>query len=445
MKTAAILPSSAGWARLPPACFALEPPEQPSLYLAGCALSLAALVSATRAASNALPPARKAALVSSLGPQQARALTSVLDKPDVHEARWRTVQAASFAAAFVWASGALSDDLLTAAAIVGIYSLLAIPSSALAHQVPTRLAPPLLTVLRPIGLIVAPVTDPLSWAAAWVAKRVPSFDPSEDRGEHQSISSDLATRELEHAVSHVEDAGALEREASQMMRNVLSFRTTEAASLLVPRPQIVAVDIDAPFAETLALIDDNEHSRYPVYRDSLDNVVGVLHVKDLFLHRKRSPLVEPKVEDLVRPPVFVPESQSAPSVLAQLRAGSHHMALVLDEYGGLRGLLTLEDLLEEIVGEIRDEYDEGDEAPIIDLGNGRLVVDASVPITELSRQAGIELPEDGEYHSLGGFIVEVMGRVPEPGAVIERLGHRFLIRTADERHVTKVEIVPAAR
>ena len=434
-----------GRERLPPASFALEPPEQPSLYFAIGAVVLASLVSATRAASNALPPARKAALLASLGRRQSRALEAVLSVPQLHEARWRAVQATSFGAAFVWAAQALTNDLLAAMATVAAYSLLAIPASAVSHRLATRLAPPLLTVLRPIAMLVAPLTDPLSWAANWATKRLATRDKSRGKNAPHRATAELATRELEHAVSQVEDAGALEREASQMMRNVLSFRTTEAASLLVPRPQIIAADIDAPFSETLALIDDNEHSRYPVYRDSLDNVIGILHVKDLFLHRKRSEEAELNVRDVLRPPVFVPESQSAPSVLAQLRAGRHHMALVLDEYGGLRGLLTLEDLLEEIVGEIRDEYDEEDEAPIIDLGNGRLVVDASVPITELSRQAGIELPEDGEYHSLGGFIVEVMGRVPEPGAVLERLGHRFLIRTADERHVTKVEIVPTAR
>jgi putative hemolysin len=109
----------------------------------------------------------------------------------------------------------------------------------------------------------------------------------------------------------------------------------------------------------------------------------------------------------------------------------------------MSGILTLEDLLEEIVGEINDEYDD-EESPIVELSNGHFVVDASIPIAELARQAGIELPDGDEYNSLGGFIVEVMGRVPESGAVLEKLGHRFLIRSADERRISKVEIVPAA-
>jgi CBS domain containing-hemolysin-like protein len=117
------------------------------------------------------------------------------------------------------------------------------------------------------------------------------------------------------------------------------------------------------------------------------------------------------------------------------------MAIVIDEYGGMAGVLTLEDLLEEIVGDIQDEHDD-EEPSIVSLPNGHLVVDASVPITELNRHTGFELPDDGDYTSLGGFIVEMMGRVPEPGTVLDRMGHRFLVKTADERHVTKVEIMP---
>jgi CBS domain containing-hemolysin-like protein len=143
------------------------------------------------------------------------------------------------------------------------------------------------------------------------------------------------------------------------------------------------------------------------------------------------------------PVAFVPDSQSGSSVLKDMRAGRHHMAIVIDEFGGMSGALTLEDLLEKIVGDIRDEHDV-DEPPIVDLGNGRLAVDASVPIADLSRYLGAELPVDGDYHSLAGFIIAQLGRVPEVGTQLTAYGLQFEVREADERRVSKVEITRLA-
>jgi CBS domain containing-hemolysin-like protein len=127
-------------------------------------------------------------------------------------------------------------------------------------------------------------------------------------------------------------------------------------------------------------------------------------------------------------------------VLRDMRAGRHHMAVVIDEFGGVIGIVTLEDLLEEIVGDIRDEHDM-DEAPIVDLGEGRLMVDAAIPIADLSRYLGAELPTDGDYHSLGGFIVHRLGRVPQVGATLEAQALRFIVREADERRIAMVEVL----
>jgi CBS domain containing-hemolysin-like protein len=137
--------------------------------------------------------------------------------------------------------------------------------------------------------------------------------------------------------------------------------------------------------------------------------------------------------------VFVPESQSAASVLKDMRKGRHHLAIVIDEFGGFSGIVSLEDLLEQIVGDIRDEHDV-EEAPIVDLGDGRLVVDASLPLADLARYLGTELPADGDYHSLGGFLASHHGRVPEVGATLSIFGLEFIVREADDRRVAKVEI-----
>jgi len=209
---------------------------------------------------------------------------------------------------------------------------------------------------------------------------------------------------------------------------------------MVPRTQVTAFEINTSMDEVLREIKQSEHSRYPVYRETIENVFGVLHVKDLVLMAADADLKGIKLADLVRKPVaFVPESQPASSVLKDMRAGRHHMAVVIDEFGGTSGIVTLEDLIEEIVGDIQDEHDV-EEPPIVDLGDGRLMVDASLSIGDLSRYLGVDLPDDGDYNSLGGLVVAHFGRVPRPGAKFSAFEMDFLVREADERHVVKVEL-----
>jgi CBS domain containing-hemolysin-like protein len=225
-----------------------------------------------------------------------------------------------------------------------------------------------------------------------------------------------------------------------MIRNVLDFGDATAGELMIPRPQVTAFDIGTPIEALLRLIVESEHSRYPIYKDSIDNVVGILHAKDLLRHASAGKSTEVRVESMLRQPVvFVPESQLATSVLKDMRSRRHHMAVVIDEFGGFSGIITLENLLEEIVGDIRDEHDV-EEAPIVDIGDGKLMVDASVSIGDLSSYLGADLPEDGDYHTLAGFIVAELGRVPEPGATLRAFGLDFIVREADERRVVKVEI-----
>ena len=200
-------------------------------------------------------------------------------------------------------------------------------------------------------------------------------------------------------------------------------------------------------SEDLRRAAETGYSRYPVYRDRIDNVVGFLHVKDLVTRSNGKDLAQLKVSELMRTPVvYVPETQSASSVLASMRTGhKHHIAIVIDEFGGMAGIITLEDIIERIVGDIRDEHDDPEKAPpIVELGDGRLLVDARVTMAGLSRHLGAELPEGGDYYSLGGFIVEQLGQVPRPGAVLNKLGFEFIVREADERHITQVEVIPGS-
>lgn len=305
----------------------------------------------------------------------------------------------------------------------------------LASNDPERVAPMLLAVLRPVELLAAPFSAPIVWLSGIVGgwlSRTPVRAPG------------VTETEVEMIVTEGELNGSLAHEQSEMIRNVLEFGDVTAGDVMVPRTQVTAFDVTMGLDQVLARIQESKHSRYPVYSGSVDNVVGLLYAKDLLGHATSGDLEGRTLDGLLRTPVaFVPDSQSGSSVLKDMRAGRHHMAIVIDEFGGMSGVLTLEDLLEKIVGDIRDEHDV-DEPPIVDLGNGRLAVDASVPIADLSRYLGAELPSDGDYHSLAGFIIAQLGRVPEIGTQLTAYGLQFEVREADERRVSKVEITRLA-
>jgi CBS domain containing-hemolysin-like protein len=246
---------------------------------------------------------------------------------------------------------------------------------------------------------------------------------------------------MEILVNQGEESGSLAPDQSEMIRNALAFGDLRAGDLMVPRTQVEAVDINTPLEVFRKSVTKSEQSRYPVYRDRIDNVIGILHVKDLVTRNAYEAGSKLTLADLMRTPVmYVPDSQPASSVLTDMRAGKHHMAIVIDEFGGMSGIITLEDLIEEIIGDIRDEHDT-EEPPISDLGDGRLLVDASIPISDLSRYLGLELPEGANYNSLGGLLIELKGSVPPAGTSMEQAGLQFIIREADERHVKKVEII----
>ena len=327
----------------------------------------------------------------------------------------------------------LGNWLPVVAAMIALFAY-ALPSEiarGLVARSADTTAPLLIQVLRPLEWLAAPVAAPIAWAGR-VAGGWASPAPAPAPG--------VTETEVELIVNEGELNGSLGHDQSEMIRNVLDFGDATAGELMIPRPQVTAFDISTPIDGLLRLIVESEHSRYPIYKETIDNVVGVLHAKDLLRHASQGKPAEVRVEALLRQPVvFVPESQLATSVLKDMRARRHHMAVVIDEFGGFSGIITLEDLLEEIVGDIRDEHDV-EEAPIVDVGDGRMMVDASVSMGDLSRYLGADLPEDGDYHTLAGFIVAELGRVPEPGATLRAFGLDFTVREADERRVSKVEI-----
>lgn len=353
------------------------------------------------------------------------------------EARWLVIRALGISLTALVISIHLPPfkGWMPAVAALGALVVYGIPTEigrVLATRNPERAAPVLLQLVTPIELLFSPI----AWPIVLIGRL---FEHNKDEA-RPTPAPGLVESEVEMLVNEGELSGELGHEQSEMIRNVLDFGDITAGQLMVPRTQVHAIEIDTPIAEVLTLIAESEHSRYPVYRENIDNVVGVLHSKDLLPPLARGDLEKIGLHILVRQPVvFVPESQAADSVLREMRAGKQHLAVVLDEFGGTSGILTLENLLEQIVGDIRDEHDV-EEPPIADLGDGKLLVDASVSIADLSRYLGAELPTDGDYHTLAGFVVAELGTVPEVGVRLSAFDLDFEVKEADERRVLKVEI-----
>lgn len=353
------------------------------------------------------------------------------------EARWLLIRATGISVSALLIARAIPPALgpwvlpAAAAGTTVAHALASETLRTLAGRNPEQSAPLLLLVLHPLDLLVAPISAPILWLARTLGSlRVKDAAPT----------SRVTETEVELIVNEGELNGSLGRDQSEMIRNVLEFGDVNARQVMVPRTQVTALPITLELEEAVKRIAEVAHSRYPVYRDSVDNVIGLLYAKDLLRSATRGQLPGGTLEGLLRTPVaFVPETQSASSVLKDMRAGRQHMAIVIDEFGGMSGILTLEDLLEQIVGDIKDEHDSED-PPIVDLGDGRLVVDASIPLSDLSRYLGADLPVDGDYHSLGGFVAAQLGRVPEVGTRLTAFNLIFKVLEADERRVCKVEI-----
>lgn len=424
--------------------YGLDPPEQiAQIALRALPAFVASVYSAATAVFAAIPHTRRVALLDSLGDGPRAALERYLEHSEAIETRWLVLRVLGVSGSAV-ALYPVAPNPAWLWTIVIVLCAYAVPSqlmSAFSRRFAERAAPSLLGSLRPLELLATPVAAPLSLLSRLASRR--NGAPSE-RSEHESS---LTETEVEILVNEGELNGSLDHDQSEMIRNVLDFGGVTAGDVMLPRMQVSAIAMDTDISDVLRRAAETGYSRYPVYRDRIDNVVGFLHVKDLVTRSNGRDLTQLKVSELMRTPVvYVPETQSASSVLAGMRTGhKHHIAIVIDEFGGMAGIITLEDIIERIVGDIRDEHDDPEKAPpIVELGDGRLLVDARVTMAGLSRHLGAELPEGGDYYSLGGFIVEQLGQVPRPGAVLNKLGFEFIVREADERHITQVEVIPGA-
>jgi CBS domain containing-hemolysin-like protein len=245
--------------------------------------------------------------------------------------------------------------------------------------------------------------------------------------------------ELKMLVSQSSKGGVLEDSEQEMLYNVFDFADTDVQQVMVPRPDVVAFPVDMPPAELLGAVADQPFTRYPIYRGSTDDVLGILHIRDLFTAAEQHGKDRVRVESLLRPAHVVPESKSLAGLLADFRRSKSHMALVIDEYGSLAGVVTLEDLIEEIVGEIDDEHDRP-ERPLEHLGEGHVRVDGKYSVEELNERFGLELPSD-DYNTIGGVVFGLLGQAPHEGDVV-RLGNlRMEVVETDGPRIVHVDLI----
>jgi len=294
---------------------------------------------------------------------------------------------------------------------------------------PERALEILLPSFSPIGRALGPVSR-------WLARTVSSTR----RGAPQATPDEAAEESKEAAKAYIDSAeqeGLIQTEERRLLQNLVDFGDTLVREVMTPRPDIVALPETATIHDLRALFREQEYSRFPVYKDSLDNIAGFVFVKDLLTLDSQTDDSKP-ITGLLRPAVVVPETKRIPELLKQFQRQQIQCAIVVDEYGGTAGLVTIEDMLEEIVGEIRDEYDVESE-PIVDEGRGRFLFSGKVNIDEVAQRLNVEIEREG-FETVGGYLLSHIGRVPAVGERFEMDGLAVEILDAERRRINKVRI-----
>jgi magnesium and cobalt transporter len=258
------------------------------------------------------------------------------------------------------------------------------------------------------------------------------------RKKHLGNSHDLA-EEIHDLMDEGQAKGLISDEESDMVHGVLDLREMRAHSIMIPRTAVTTAPIDSTLGEVIQLVRACGHTRIPMHDGNMDEIVGILHAKDLLKLMGEDPTsrIPPAI---LRKPFFVPQTQKVTELLRHLKNRKSHLAIVTDEYGGTAGIITIEDILEEIVGEIMDEHDR--EAPDVKiLEDGSLLADARVEVEKLEEALGFKLPP-GDFESVGGFVIHLLGRIPGVNEQIHFENLKITIKSADERRIEKLLIAP---
>jgi len=302
---------------------------------------------------------------------------------------------------------------------------------ALAIEFAERIA---LAVARPMQLFYK-TFKPLIWIINFSGVRlIRLFGINADLGHHAAYTEE----EVRQIVTASHESGHLESEERNLIHNVFEFSDLTAREIMIPRTGVVAIEKGASFAEVVHQFQISGYSRVPVYEEKFDNMIGVVHSKDVMAY-----LLRPKEFDLmkiIRPPVFIADSARLGDVLSKMQRDRLHLAIVVDEHSGVEGILTLEDLLEEIVGEIEDEHDEALADKMRERSDGVFSIDAGLSVREANRKFDLNLPESDDYTTVAGFLIARAGRLLNPGDAIEHNGARFTVERVARRRITQVRM-----
>jgi CBS domain containing-hemolysin-like protein len=339
----------------------------------------------------------------------------------------------------------VGDETARVLALIIVTVVLALFTIVFAELVPKTLAlahpePFALRLSRPIDFlarILGPVVKSLTGVTHAITRIL---------GSEVSSTAEITAEELRLIVERGGEQGVLEAEEEQMINAVIELGDRRVHEVMVPRVSITGIRADATFEEAIDLVVDEGHSRIPAYEESIDEVVGILYAKDLLPYLKADAGPRPSLRKLLRPPVLVPESMTIDDLLHELQRRKVHIAIVLDEYGGTAGIVTIEDLLEEIVGEIQDEYDV-EEPMVVRLSETESRVDGRADVNELRElyDISLELEDEEEYDTVGGLLYHRIGGVPSPGDRIEVDGLVLTVESTDGRRVGKVLVVRLPR
>ncbi len=336
-------------------------------------------------------------------------------------------------------SGYFNPVMSNALAYALAFLILTYLSVALGELVPKAIA---LQKAEPIAKALAPplsflqkLTKPLVYALQLSANAVTRLF-----GVTPAPAGELAHTEedIRHIVAGAEDAGVIATTEEEMLYKVFDFADKEVHEVMVPRPQVVALSADLPPEEALSALLSSPHTRYPVYRGALDEVLGILHVRDLFGAMHDRGIAQVELESLLRPAYIVPETKDLAALLGEFRARNQHMAVVVDEYGAMQGIVTLEDLLEEIVGDIEDEFDLPDES-VERVDDTHIRIDGTFPIDDFNEQFGTEIGVE-DYHTMAGFVFGLLGRAPEVGDEVPVNGVLMRVVEVEGSRIQRLEV-----
>jgi putative hemolysin len=247
----------------------------------------------------------------------------------------------------------------------------------------------------------------------------------------------VSEEELKLLLKEARERGIFSHTEQELIHSVFEFTDISVREVMVPRPKIHAIQVSTPIEQVIQYMEESKFSRYPVYGESINEILGILYYKDFFgALAKKEPVV---LRHLVHPVYYIPETMKVSHLLKELQRRRTQMAIVINEYGSVEGLVTMEDLVEEIVGEIQDEYDT-EERPVERLKDGSLAIDASLSVRDLREDYGLAIPESSEYETLGGFVMAQLQDMPRVGEIIQHGEHRFTIVDMEGRRIVKVKV-----